>query len=188
MCSQERILVPLAALLLIGSFLLFTYPQMNYIPCFSFVSEQRREEEFLAWMREQQQRKARVAKICESDPSMRDSQRASESVMRFSFLFNPDHNLLGCLQPKVSCKQHLLKYLNKRLDPRRGISILCLYQMRECVKNWRSTNGKIRQACWIQDTSKEKVPNTGNYDEAKASGHCEPCKNLRLLLHGPSSF
>ena len=100
MWSRERlvILVPVT-LLLGGSLLLFTFPQMTYIPCFSFTSEQRSEEGFLAWMRKQQQRRARVARICASDLSLRDSQRAN--AMQYYFLFNPDHNLLGCLQPKV---------------------------------------------------------------------------------------
>ena len=99
MWPREKILILLPlTLLLLGSLLLFTFPQITYIPCFS--SEQRTEEEFLAWTRKQQQRRARVAKICESDLGLRMShQRAN--LMHFSFLFNPDHNLLGCLQPKV---------------------------------------------------------------------------------------
>ena len=93
------ILVPVT-LLLLGSLLLFlTFPQITHIPRFSFTSEQRTEEGFLAWTRKQQQRRERVARICASDLGLKGSLRAD--TMQYSFLFNPDHNLLGCLQPKV---------------------------------------------------------------------------------------
>ena len=98
--SRERLVVLLpAALLLLGSLLFLAFPRMTYIPCFSFTSEQRTEEVFLAWMRKQQQRRARVARVCASDPSLRESERPD--TMQYHFLFNPDHNLLGCLLPKV---------------------------------------------------------------------------------------
>ena len=100
MWSRERILIIIPATLLLGSLLLSTFPQLTYIPCFSLVSEQRTEEDFLEWMIKQQERRARVARTCASDPSLRNSQRASGG-MEYSFLFDPDHNLLGCLQPKV---------------------------------------------------------------------------------------
>ena len=100
MWSRERIVIIIPATLLLGSLLLSTFPQLTYIPCFSLVSEQRTEEDFLEWMIKQQERRARVARTCASDPSLRNSQRASGG-MEYSFLFDPDHNLLGCLQPKV---------------------------------------------------------------------------------------
>ena len=102
MWSRERILIIIPATLLLCSLLLSTFPQLTYIPCFSLVSEQRTEEDFLEWMIKQQERRARVARMCASDPNLRNSQRAG---MEYSFLFDPDHNLLGCLQPKVSEKQ-----------------------------------------------------------------------------------
>ena len=102
MWSRERILIIIPpTLLLLGSlFLLSTFPQLTYIPCFSLVSEQRTGEDFSEWMIKQQERRARVAKTCASDPRLREWQRASGG-MEYSFLFDPDHNLLGCLQPKV---------------------------------------------------------------------------------------
>ena len=101
MWSRERILILIPVTLILGSLLLFTFPQLTNIPCFSLISEQRTEEEFLAWMRTQLERRARVAKVCASDLSLRDSPQQGANVMRYSFLFNPDHNILGCLQPKV---------------------------------------------------------------------------------------
>ena len=129
MWSRDRILIIIPpTLLLLGSLLLLsTFPQLTYIPCFSLVSEQRTEEDFLEWMIKQQERRARVAKTCASYPRFRESQRASGG-MEYSFLFDPDHNLLGCLQPKVrkaTCNKFSILF-KSRLDRQRGISILCL--------------------------------------------------------------
>ena len=96
MWSRERIVILVPVTFLSSLLLVFTFPQITYIPSFSFTSEQRTEEEFLAWMRKQQQRRAR---ICATDVGLKGSLRAN--TMQYSFLFNPDHNLLGCLQPKV---------------------------------------------------------------------------------------
>merc|ERR1719239_1243891 len=67
-------------------------------------------------MIKQQERRARVARTCASDPNLRNSLRASGG-MEYSFLFDPDHNLLGCLQPKVGSTtwhQHFVSLANEK--------------------------------------------------------------------------
>ena len=73
-----------------------------------------------------------------------------------------------------------------------GIGILSLQQMREDEQNWRSTNDKLRQVCWIRDliplTRLKREMEAGKYDAAEGSGRCQPRKNLGFFLDGATSF
>ena len=63
----------------------------------------KREEKFVAWARKQQRRRAKVAKGCASDLGWMDDQwERSPNKKQAHFVYNTDHKILACLQPKVT--------------------------------------------------------------------------------------
>ena len=103
MRSKDRLLIFLLLLFLASNLLLFLpFPSLS---CSSLLSsEEREKEKFVAcWAKEQQQRRANVAKGCASDLSWMEYEwERSPNNRQAHFIYNPDHNILACLQPKVT--------------------------------------------------------------------------------------
>ena len=131
--------------------------------------EQRTDKELVGWLVEQQRRKSMVAITCASDLAwMEENWQRSPNNKQGHFLYYQDHNILGCLQPKVrhgldlcqwvsqqsqSC--YILPFLTEilcemcfRLDQRRGSDTSCHWPTRVREKNWTSLNVACRQVCW----------------------------------------
>ena len=100
MWSKDQLLIFLLLLFLVYNLLHFSPTLLA--PLSSCSPDERGEEFFFTWVREQQQRRANVAKTCASDTSwMEDDWEKSPNNKQAHFIYNPDHNILGCLQPKV---------------------------------------------------------------------------------------
>ena len=111
MLCKDRILIVFLLALFLCLLIHVNFPKFSDASCSS--SMKRTDEDFVVWVREQQERKSKVAKVCAEDPSWKDSWLRSPNFWQYSFLHNQEHSLLGCLQPKV--RQELLKYIMKRL-------------------------------------------------------------------------
>ena len=111
MLYKDRILIAFLLALFLCLLITVNFPKFSDVSCSS--SMVRTEEDFVVWVREQQERKAKVAKVCAEDPRWKDSWLRSPNFWQYSFLHNQEHSLLGCLQPKV--RQEGLKYVMKRL-------------------------------------------------------------------------
>ena len=86
---------------LASNLLLFNNPTLAPLSCSSPPSES--EEKFVAWAKEQLERRATLAKGCASDLSWKKSEwERSPNGKQAHFIFNPDHSILACLQPKVT--------------------------------------------------------------------------------------
>ena len=103
MWSKDRLFTFLLLLFLASNLLLFNDPALAPLSCSPPPSrEERGEEKFVAWAREQQRRRANVARGCASDLSWKESEwERSPNKKQAHFIYNPDHKILGCLQPKV---------------------------------------------------------------------------------------
>ena len=101
MWSKDRLFIFLLLLFLILSLLLFNNPTLAPLSCSPPPSKS--EEKFVAWAKEQQERRATVAKGCAVDLSWTKSEwERSPNEKQAHFIYNPDHNILACLQPKVA--------------------------------------------------------------------------------------
>ena len=109
MLYKDRILIAFLLALFLCLLIRVNFPKFSDVSCSSPMV--RTEDDFVVWVREQQQRKAKVAKVCAEDPRWKDSWLRSPNFWQYSFLHNQEHSLLGCLQPKV--RQELLKYVMK---------------------------------------------------------------------------
>ena len=107
MWYKDRILIVLLLALFLCLLIHVNFPKFSDVSCSSPMV--RTEEDFVGWVREQQERKAKVAKVCAEDPRWKDSWLRSPNYWQYSFLHNQEHSLLGCLQPKV--RQYVLKYV-----------------------------------------------------------------------------
>ena len=110
MLCKDRVLIVFMLALFLCLLIHVNFPKFSDISCSSPIV--RTEEDFVVWVREQRERKAKVAKVCAEDPRWKDSWLRSPNYWQYSFLHNQEHSLLGCLQPKV--RQELLKYVMKR--------------------------------------------------------------------------
>ena len=138
MLYKDRILIAFLLALFLCLLIRVNFPKFSDVSCSSPMV--RTEDDFVVWVREQQQRKAKVAKVCAEDPTWKDSWLRSPNYWQYSFLYNQEHSLLGCLQPKVKVEGDKTQVISKlesfqffcsRLDQQPGISILCLWQIRE---------------------------------------------------------
>ena len=111
MLCKDRVLIVFILALFLCLLIHVNLPKFSDISCSSPIV--RTEEDFVVWVREQRERKAKVAKVCAEDPSWKDSWLRSPNYWQYSFLYNQEHSLLGCLQPKV--KLEVLKLFMKRL-------------------------------------------------------------------------
>ena len=111
MLYKDRILIVFLLALFLCLLIHVNFPKFSDVSCSSPMV--RTEDDFVVWVREQQQRKATVAKVCAEDPRWKDSWLRSPNYWQYSFLYNQEHSLLGCLQPKV--KLEVLKLFMKRL-------------------------------------------------------------------------
>ena len=111
MLYKDRILIAFLLALFLCLLIHVNFPKFSDVSCSSPMV--RTEDDFVVWVREQQQRKVKVAKVCAEDPTWKDSWLRSPNYWQYSFLYNQDHSLLGCLQPKV--KLEVLKLFMKRL-------------------------------------------------------------------------
>ena len=111
MLYKDRILIAFLLALFLCLLIHVNFPKFSDVSCSSPMV--RTEDDFVVWVREQQQRKVKVAKVCAEDPRWKDSWLRSPNYWQYSFLYNQDHSLLGCLQPKV--KLEVLKLFMKRL-------------------------------------------------------------------------
>ena len=110
MLCKDRVLI-VFMLALFCLLIHVNFPKFSDISCSAPIV--RTEEDFVVWVREQRERKAKVAKVCAEDPIWKDSWLRSPNYWQYSFLYNQEHSLLGCLQPKV--KLEVLKLFMKRL-------------------------------------------------------------------------
>jgi len=113
MWSKDRLLV--FPLLLFLSYSLFLFnPTLVPLSCSS--PKERGEERVVAWAREQHRRRANLARACASDLSWTKNEwERSPNNKQTHFIYNPDHNILGCLQPKVGSTtwyRHFLSLTN----------------------------------------------------------------------------
>ena len=111
MLCKDRVLIVFMLALFLCLLIHVNFPKFSDISCSSPIV--RTEEDFVVWVREQRERKAKVAKVCAEDPIWKDSWLRSPNYWQYSFLYNQEHSLLGCLQPKV--KLEVLKLFMKRL-------------------------------------------------------------------------
>ena len=107
MLWKDRNLIVFLLALFLCLLITVNFPKFSDVSCSSPIV--RTEEDFVGWVREQQERKSRVAKVCAEDPRWKDSWLRSPNYWQYSFLHNQEHSLLGCLQPKV--RQYVLKYV-----------------------------------------------------------------------------
>ena len=99
MWCKDKILIAFLLALFLCLLIHVNFPKLSDASCSS--SMVGTEEDFVGWVREQQKRKSRVAKVCAEDPRWKDSWLRSPNYWQYSFLHNQEHSLLGCLQPKV---------------------------------------------------------------------------------------
>ena len=111
MWCKDKILIAFLLALFLCLLIHVNFPKLSDASCSS--SMVGTEEDFVGWVREQQGRKAKVAKMCAEDPRWKDSWLRSPNYWQYSFLYNQEHSLLGCLQPKV--RLEVLKLFMKRL-------------------------------------------------------------------------
>ena len=77
--------------------------------------EQRTDKELVGWLHEQQRRKSKVATTCASDLAwMEENWQRSPNNKQGHFLYNQDHNILGCLQPKVRHGLDLCQWVSQQ--------------------------------------------------------------------------
>ena len=107
MLCKDRVLIVFILALFLCLLIHVNFPKFSDASCSSPMK--RTDEDFVGWVREQQKRKSRVAKVCAEDPRWKDSWLRSPNYWQYSFLHNKEHSLLGCLQPKV--RQYVLKHV-----------------------------------------------------------------------------